>query len=344
MVYHHRRNNLVGHLIQHKNYGLTRGKFVAHGDKNSLHLMYTIPALFTLYIIVLAAFSLCVVLQILPVLFLQIIAVGLYLYAAMLLTLFVSIYTMKENLLISLLSVITVPLTHITYGSMFLAGYVRERYNLISRNITLSLFSKNRVDYDWISLVNALRKYTDEKSIVLEIGASSVKRTREIAKFCKKIIGVELFLDRIPTSTMNTVEYRQGNWETLSKNVPKESIDFAVSSHVIEHVENDHQAICELYKVLKPGGVACINTPNRKRLVRQIIEVFTGEKQFPYEEHVREYTEEDLIKLLRKSEFKKFIIKPIVFGIHGGPFRIFISIVPKILRKYANFWEIHLFK
>ena len=122
------------------------------------------------------------------------------------------------------------------------------------------------------------------------------------------------------------------------------SIDIAVSSHVIEHVQNDLTSLNELYKVLKPGGVALINTPNRKRLVRSFIEMFTEERVFPYAEHVREYTESDLTTLIKKSRFKTYKIIPVVFGIHAGPVYVYNESVPKPLRSLAQFWEMHLFK
>lgn len=118
----------------------------------------------------------------------------------------------------------------------------------------------------------------------------------------------------------------------------------AVSSHVLEHIPDDAKAINELYTILKPGGVALLNTPNRKRLVRAVIEIFTGEKKFPFWEHQREYTEDDLLCLLKASRFRKFQILPVVFGIHGGPIFWYLESAPRPFRKLANFWEIHLFK
>ena len=91
------------------------------------------------------------------------------------------------------------------------------------------------------------------------------------------------------------------HWQKLTKFIPKESIDIVISSHTIEHIPDDLRAINEIYKVLKPGGRAIINTPNRKRLTRAIMEVFTGERKFPWWEHIREYTEDDFKDLSLRS-------------------------------------------
>ena len=198
-------------------------------------------------------------------------------------------------------------------------------------------------DYSWFSLLKSYKRYVFKDAVVLEIGASNSLRTRELAKHCDKVIGVEFFQERIPSDFKN-ITYLKGDWQRLSEFIPAESIDLAISSHVIEHVPDDLKALNELYKVLKPGGVAIFDTPNRKRLIRAVIELFTGDRKFPWWEHVREYTESDLEVLIKKSFFKKSDIIPVVFGIHAWPVLIYLKKCPRVFRKYANFLEVHLFK
>lgn len=198
---------------------------------------------------------------------------------------------------------------------------------------------------DWNSIYEEYKKYVKKNSLVLEIGASRVNTTKLLAIKCKKVIGVEYFKERTPKNFDN-VSYLNISWEELSKFIKTKSIDLAVSTHVLEHVKNDLKAINELYKVLKPNGVALINTPNRMRLTRRIIETFLGKKKFPdlASEHQREYIEEDLIKLLKKSKFKRYKIKPVVFGLHGGSYYFYSDKIPKLFYNYCNFWEIKLIK
>ncbi len=198
-------------------------------------------------------------------------------------------------------------------------------------------------NYDWYSLLEAYTVYVSKEDTVLEIGASQVERTGELASYCAKVIGVELVPERTPAAFDN-VNYISGDWQDLAGIVDESSIDVTLASHVIEHVPDDLRAINELYKVLKPGGVALLNTPNRKRLTRVVAEVFTGERRFPHWEHQREYTEKDLEALLCASLFRDWTIKPLVFGIHGGPIFIYLEHVPDRVRNYANYWEVHLFK
>jgi len=65
--------------------------------------------------------------------------------------------------------------------------------------------------------------------------------------------------------------------------------DSLVTFQVIEHIEDDKLFVDEIYRVLKPGGVGIISTPNiRMSLTRN-----------PW--HVREYTKEQLRELMSRK-------------------------------------------
>ncbi len=204
-------------------------------------------------------------------------------------------------------------------------------------------FAKNDPCYEWLHLVNSYNQYVGKSSVVLEIGASTPTRTSVLSEKCGKLYGVELMPERLPENFDN-VQYLEGDWEKLSDTFESNYFDVIISNHVIEHVPDDQKAMEELYKTLKPNGVALFNTPNRKRLTRAVIEVFKGERKFPFWEHQREYIESDLVNLLEKSPFEKYKIFPVVFGLTGGPVHIYRKNAPGLFRKYAASWEIHLFK
>ncbi len=74
------------------------------------------------------------------------------------------------------------------------------------------------------------------------------------------------------------------------------SFDSIVSFQVIEHVKNDEGFLKEIHRVLKPGGVAVLTTPNiKKTLTRN-----------PW--HIREYTAQELTDLASKY-FEKVEMK-----------------------------------
>jgi SAM-dependent methyltransferase len=49
------------------------------------------------------------------------------------------------------------------------------------------------------------------------------------------------------------------------RTIPNESQDFVVANHVLEHVQNPLQALLAIFRVLKPGGVACLSLPDRRK-------------------------------------------------------------------------------
>ena len=216
------------------------------------------------------------------------------------------------------------------------------------KNLFIGYAPKNKnANFDWISLYDVYRENVKDNFVVVEIGASSIIRTTELAKLCKKLIGLEKYKNRIPKSiNVINLNYQVGKWEDLSKIFEEGSIDIIIASHVIEHIENDLLCINQSYKVLKNDGILLFNTPNRKRLTRSIIEFFKGERKFPFWEHIREYIKPDLQVLIEASKFDKTNteIKGIVFGLHSGKIFIYIKKVPRLFEKYSNFWQIKLIK
>jgi SAM-dependent methyltransferase len=72
------------------------------------------------------------------------------------------------------------------------------------------------------------------------------------------------------------------------------SVDFILCSHVLEHIPDDHKAMSELYRILKPGGKGILQVPldaNRKTTYEDdsITEPKEREKHFGQYDHVRLY-------------------------------------------------------
>jgi ubiquinone/menaquinone biosynthesis C-methylase UbiE len=87
-------------------------------------------------------------------------------------------------------------------------------------------------------------------------------------------------------------KYPQGNF--TSGNIPplsqyaENSFESIVSFQVIEHIQDDRLFLKEIHRVLKPGGVALITTPNRPLSL----------SRNPW--HIREYTAIELANLAKE--------------------------------------------
>lgn len=189
---------------------------------------------------------------------------------------------------------------------------------------------KDEVNYDWMHLLDTYKNYCNKDMTTLEIGASSIGRTVQLSHLCKKVIGVEYFSERLHKDFSNII-YKHGDWARLSEIIEPNSIDIIVSSHTLEHIPEDLLAINQLFLVLKKNGIAIISTPNRKRLIRYILEIFTGNRKFPHGEHQREYSKFDLVKLLNKSKFSNWEITPVVFGLHAGKVYCYLKESTKVI-------------
>lgn len=73
--------------------------------------------------------------------------------------------------------------------------------------------------------------------------------------------------------------------------VESNHFDSLVAFQVIEHIEEDGLFVDEMHRVLKPGGVAVLTTPNIKMSLTRN----------PW--HVREYTRGELLKLMSRKFF-----------------------------------------
>jgi ubiquinone/menaquinone biosynthesis C-methylase UbiE len=119
---------------------------------------------------------------------------------------------------------------------------------------------------------------------------------------CGEGRGLELVIPRSRTFTaVDKIEpvihqlqkkFPQGTFKSM--NIPPlggladNSYDTVISFQVIEHIENDSLFLAEIRRVLKPGGMALLTTPNRRMSL----------SRNPW--HVREYLAPELEALARK--------------------------------------------
>ncbi|EOZ93753.1 glycosyl transferase, group 2 family protein [Indibacter alkaliphilus LW1] len=78
---------------------------------------------------------------------------------------------------------------------------------------------------------------------------------------------------------------------------PDNYFDLIICNHVLEHITNDHQAMTELYRVLKPSGIAILQVPISLQLQHTyedelVIDPKDREREFGQYDHVRIYAQD----------------------------------------------------
>ncbi len=124
---------------------------------------------------------------------------------------------------------------------------------------------------------------------VLEVGCGEGRGVGLLMQQAKSFTAVDKIKEVIDDLK---IKYPSGNFFSMNipplKELADNSFDSIVSFQVIEHIQNDTLFLKEINRVLKPGGIALLTTPNRKMSL----------SRNPW--HIREYLPNELTKISEK--------------------------------------------
>jgi SAM-dependent methyltransferase len=143
---------------------------------------------------------------------------------------------------------------------------------------------------------------------VLEVGCGEGYGTARLASGADRILGVDYDAATIAhaAATYPGAQFVRGNLAALP--VATESVDVLATLQVIEHVWNHPEFVAECLRVLRPGGLLFVTTPNRLTFSPGL-----DEPMNPF--HTREFTAAELVALLETCGFESTA----VHGLHAGP-------------------------
>ena len=150
-----------------------------------------------------------------------------------------------------------------------------------------TIASDNPLHHRLLSAYVFSQKYI--RGDVLELGCGEGRGIDIILKESKSFTAIDKIKDVIEKLSLKYRDnvFISSNFPPLS-DIEDNSFDTVISFQVIEHIQDDTQYISEIERILRPGGVALITTPNIKMTLTRN----------PW--HVREYTSEELNRLCRK--------------------------------------------
>ncbi len=145
--------------------------------------------------------------------------------------------------------------------------------------------------------VEAIRGTAAEGGTILEVGCSAGHTLRDLRR-------------AFPDALVIGADYVPGPLEDLGRSMsgvpllqldltrcplPDRSVDAVVALNVLEHIEDDRAAVREIFRVLRPGGVAAIEVPAAPSLYDVYDQVLM---------HHRRYTRRGIVRLFEEAGFR----------------------------------------
>lgn len=159
-----------------------------------------------------------------------------------------------------------------------------------------TLESMNQADWYNQWTLNKIKKYLNGK--ILEVGCGIGNFTKELLNF-GEVYGIDIREDYVQKIKRNlrvkNAHIGVGDIEKGEYFFKERKFDTIVCINVLEHIENDNEAIKNMYKVLEDQGILILIIPAYSLLYGEI------DKSIG---HFRRYSKEDIRQRLEKEKFR----------------------------------------
>ena len=188
------------------------------------------------------------------------------------------------------------------------------------------------------------------KGQILENGCGVGMYVEHLSPFGGTVIGLEYDFERADEARKNSPHIINAAGEFVP--LALSTFDLILSHEVLEHVQDDRAAVCEMIRTLKPGGRLLLFVPNRGYPFETHGIYWNGKYHFGNKlfvnylpralrnrlaPHVRVYSGTDLQKLFEDLPVK-LIERKVIFGAYDNIIARFGSL-GKVLRGVLQFLE-----
>jgi len=200
--------------------------------------------------------------------------------------------------------------------------------------------------------LNMIRSYAGERlqGTILENGCGVGEYLQRLDADAKLAVGLDVDLERVIETHQKKLVALLAVGEALP--YAAGTFDLVISNEVIEHVDNDRQAVAEIVRVLKPGGRLMLFCPNRgypfeTHGIYRKGEYHFGNKLFvnylpdrwrnKLAPHVRVYRTRDLKRLFEGLPVR-IVQRTVIFGAYDNIIQRSPAL-GKIIRTVLQFFE-----
>jgi len=171
-------------------------------------------------------------------------------------------------------------------------------------------------------------------AVVLDAACGSGYGSEILARQAKSVIGLEIDDHALRYAKSHhqkhNIEFKKAN---LNKklDLPDKFFDAVVSFETLEHVANQELMISEFQRVLKPGGVLIISTPDREI----ISDKAAAENKF----HVAELSKKEFIDLISRFFDVEMVYGQIKYKIPAWwkkLIKLFMNFFPRRLKRFIT--------
>ncbi|MPT33962.1 MAG: class I SAM-dependent methyltransferase [Flavobacterium sp.] len=155
----------------------------------------------------------------------------------------------------------------------------------------LETFIYNRDAIDHLHRYAIAQQYVTGKT-VLDIASGEGYGTNLLSENAAFVYGVDIDETTVAAATRkyhkNNIRFQQGS--TSSIPLENQSVDVVVSFETIEHHDQHDEMMREIKRVLKPGGMVIISTPDKL--------YYSDQRNFKNEFHIKELYQQEFETLL----------------------------------------------
>ncbi|MFT3703613.1 MAG: class I SAM-dependent methyltransferase [Agriterribacter sp.] len=140
--------------------------------------------------------------------------------------------------------------------------------------------------------------------VAADIGSGEGQLSKILSSYFKEVFAVDAYQTPHIATNVKTIQSDLN----LKWGLPNESIDFAFSLEVLEHLENPRHFFRELNRIIKPGGYAFITTPNNHSVYSKLTFLLKGEHRYfqdpSYPAHITALVIKDFERISGENNLK----------------------------------------